>query len=69
VKDLIKIYKSVTSDQPNYKEVTSKVQRIAMLLLEEWQLDILLHVLNEDVFYDMLDLFRGTLARNFRHAS
>jgi hypothetical protein len=29
-----------------------------MLLLEEWQLDILLHVLHNDVFYDMLDLFR-----------
>lgn len=57
MKDLLKIYKTAVAD-PSQKEIVAKVQRITMLLLEEWQLDILLHVLHEDVFCDMLDLFR-----------
>lgn len=59
MKELVKIYKGLNRADSNYQEITSKIHKIAMLLLEEWQLDILLHVLHEDVFYDMLDMFRG----------
>lgn len=51
------MYKAAVADE-GQKDVVVKIQKIALLLLEEWQLDILLHVLNEEVFYDMLDLFR-----------
>lgn len=59
MKELVKIYKGLNRADFNYQEIASKIHKIAMLLLEEWQLDILLHVLHEDVFYDMLDMFRG----------
>ena len=68
MKDLVKIYKGLSPDDPNHQDISTKIQKITMLLLEEWQLDILLHVLNEDVFYDMLDIFRGIPFSYARHA-
>lgn len=59
MKELVKIYKDLNRQDPAHQVIASKVHKIAMLLLEEWQLDILLHVLHEEVFYDMLDILKG----------
>lgn len=54
MKDLVKVYKSLDRSQADYNSNAVKIQKILMMLLEFAQLDIVLHVLHEDVFFDVL---------------
>jgi hypothetical protein len=58
VQELVQLYKQLP---PENVEDAKKIQRILMLLMEFSQLDIILHVLDDAVFLDALDIFDGTL--------
>ena len=57
VKELIAVYRGLQRSEPSFAETAGKVHRIVVTLLETLQLDIILHMLNDEVFLDMLDLF------------
>lgn len=43
--------------EPSLLDPSDKVARILMLLMECLKLDIIIHVVDESVFYDILDIF------------
>lgn len=59
VKDLMKMYKSLSKDSLKDEEYARKIQRITMILLESSQMDIIIHILNDEVFYDLLEMLSG----------
>jgi len=57
VKELISVYRGLQRSDQSHQDEVAKIHKIVVILLETLQLDIILHMLNDEVFLDMLDIF------------